>query len=89
MRRTVQKALDAALCFLHSPAMRTHRQIIDDAGGYQALSAKIGEPASRVRFWHRRSSIPAEAWKACADRAVCSLDELAEAAATRPQTEAA
>lgn len=69
------------MCFLHSAAMRTHKQIIADAGGYQAVASKIGEPPARVRFWHRRSSIPAEAWKACADKRICTLRELADAAA--------
>lgn len=69
--------------------MRTHQQIIIDAGGYQAVASKLGEPAGRVRFWHRRSSIPAEAWKVCAEKRICTLRELAEAAAARAMSEAA
>lgn len=64
--------------------MRDHRQIIDDAGGKAALVNLLAPTAdiapSRVRFWHRRNSIPAE-WWACLDRSgVASLSELAKAA---------
>lgn len=68
--------------------MRTHSKIIDDAGGYQAVAAKLSEPVARVRFWQRRDSIPAEAWKKFSDKRVASLKELAEAAATRQRTAA-
>lgn len=63
--------------------MRTHTQIIDDAGGYQKVAERIGEPATRVRFWARRDSIPAEVWKRVADKRVASLTELASAAEAR------
>lgn len=58
--------------------MRTHLQIISDAGGYRALAKKLGLPAERVRFWERRKSIPADQWAAVAASKVASLKELAE-----------
>jgi hypothetical protein len=61
--------------------MRTHRDIIEAAGGYQLFAAKLALPAERVRFWHRRNSIPAEAWLAISSRRLCSLKELALAVA--------
>lgn len=61
--------------------MRTHLQIIADAGGYRALAEKLGEAPNRVRFWVRRESIPHNKWKAVADARVATLEELATAAA--------
>ena len=61
--------------------MRTHLQIIADAGGYRALADKLGEAPNRVRFWVRRESIPHNKWKAVADARVATLEELATAAA--------
>jgi hypothetical protein len=68
---------------VHILIMRTHEQIILDAGGYKALADKIGQPQSRVRFWQRRGSIPPAAWPALAERRVAGLRELAEAAAAK------
>lgn len=63
--------------------MRSHDQIITEAGGYKALAGKIGEPESRVRFWVRRQSIPPEAWLKIAKAEAASLEELAAAAEAR------
>lgn len=62
--------------------MRTHKQIIDAAGGYQLFAAKLAISAERVRFWHRRNSIPAEAWLSISNRRLGSLKELATAVAS-------
>jgi hypothetical protein len=69
--------------------MRTHLQIIIDSGGYKGLAEKIGQPASRVRFWQRREAIPPELWKAVADAGIASLEELATAAAERREGQGA
>lgn len=69
---------------MHSPrAMRTHLQIIADAGGYKAAAQKLGQPAERVRFWERRKAIPPEQWKLVAGAGLATLEELAEAAARK------
>lgn len=69
--------------------MRTHVQIIEDAGGYQKLASHLDQPTERVRFWRRRQAIPPEQWKAVADKGLATLDELAEAAAERARGAAA
>lgn len=61
--------------------MRTHLQIIQDEGGYQAVATKVDRPKSQVRFWERRGTLPPEHWKAIADAGIATLEELAEAAA--------
>lgn len=63
--------------------MRTHFQIIEAAGGYRALAEAIGQPPERARFWRRRKAIPPEQWKAVAEAGIATLEELAEAAATK------
>lgn len=65
--------------------MRTHLQIIADAGGYRALADKLGEAPNRARFWERRQSIPPNKWKAVSDAGLATLEELALAAATPRQ----
>lgn len=67
--------------------MRTHAQIIADAGGYQAAASKI-DPSDnllpgRVRFWMRRNSIPPERWNAVVAAGLTSLAELADASAAK------
>ncbi len=63
--------------------MRTHIQIIKDAGGYQAMAAALGLDNERVRFWERRESIPLESWRAIAGADLATMDELLEAAEAR------
>lgn len=67
--------------------MRTHKQIIVDAGGYQIAASKIDATDNllpgRVRFWMRRDSIPAERWSMVAASGLTTLEELAAAAAAR------
>lgn len=60
--------------------MRSHEQIIRDAGGYKALADKLGLPRERVRFWQRRKSIPVGSWQDCASRRIASMTELHGAA---------
>lgn len=60
--------------------MRTHLQIISDAGGYRKLADHLGLAAERVRFWERRRSIPLESWRAVEEAGVATRDELFDAA---------
>ena len=66
--------------------MRTHAKIIEDGGGYQAVASKVPNTiAARVRFWAKRSSIPPEFWTGFVGAGLCSLEELAAAAAANPR----
>lgn len=56
--------------------MRTHYQIIIDAGGYKLLAGKIGVPRERARFWVRRKAIPREHWHAIVESGAASFEEL-------------
>lgn len=66
--------------------MRTHLQIIADAGGYQGLAKALDLPAERVRFWKRRESIPMEEWPAVEAAGIASHAELFGAALARKTT---
>jgi hypothetical protein len=74
------------MCIRHSITMRTHRQIIAEAGGYQAFAAKIdaGNDVLKrnARFWERRNSIPHEQWPALIAAGLATLDELSPELAT-------
>lgn len=61
--------------------MRTHSQIIDDAGGHKALAEKLsaaGESLTpeQTRFWVLRKSIPADKWRAVERAGIANVDEL-------------
>lgn len=56
--------------------MRTHIQIITDAGGYKELAAKLSLPTERTRFWQMRKSIPLDAWRLVSTANLATLDEL-------------
>lgn len=56
--------------------MRTHLQIISDAGGYQAIAATLGLPAERTRFWVKREAIPQDQWPPVIRAGLATLDEL-------------
>lgn len=71
--------------------MRTHAQIIKDAGRgkLRAVLAREGFPVAEptIRSWERRpddgGSIPSSYWSALAKSRVATLSELAAHAATR------
>jgi hypothetical protein len=65
--------------------MRTHAEIIADAGGWKALREKLGLKSDdyKVKFWFFRNSIPAEYWKAVTDLNLTTVEELALAAHRR------
>lgn len=76
--------IDAMLCVMHIfEPMRTHLQIIMDAGGYRDFAVKVQQPSSRIRFWERRGAIPAEWWSAVSTAGLATLEELATAAAAK------
>jgi hypothetical protein len=65
--------------------MRTHAEIIQDAGGWRAVRDKLGLPVDdyKCKFWFFRDSIPAEWFKAVSDLGLSNLEELALAAHRR------
>jgi hypothetical protein len=42
--------------------MRTHSQILDELGGFEAVAFKLRLPPTTVLSWHQRDSIPARRW---------------------------
>jgi len=67
--------------------MRTHKQIIDDAGGAGAFHDKLGLDGKihTVRSWAQRNSIPADHWPDVVRLRLASLKELTEAKPPRKQ----
>jgi hypothetical protein len=65
--------------------MRTHAEILRDAGGWRAVRDALGMAAddAKVKFWFFRDSIPCDYWKALADLKLTSAEELALAAHRR------
>ena len=65
--------------------MRTHAEIIRDAGGWRDLRDRLGLDIenAKVKFWFFRDSIPCEYWKALADMNLTTVEELALAAHRR------
>lgn len=61
--------------------MRTHEEIIKEAGGYKALAKTLAPDdevlMKRARFWERRKAIPRDQWPAIISAGVATLDELA------------
>lgn len=64
--------------------MRTHSQIIKDAGGVSAFAKSINIDANTAKAWPRLDSIPARYWEAVVLAELATLTELARAAALRP-----
>lgn len=60
--------------------MRTHSQILKDAGGYQAVAESLCLPKDRVRFWERRKRIPPAEWRRVSAAELATLEELASSA---------
>lgn len=63
--------------------MRTHSDIIRDAGGARAVHDLLGliDKIHTVRSWVQRDSIPPEYWSRLAALGVATTDELAAAVA--------
>ena len=68
--------------------MRTHQQVITEAGGAHVVALLINESVvgeaellrKRVWAWFRGDSIPGEYWALMADKGLATVIELAEAA---------
>lgn len=72
------------MCYRHTAgAMRTHKQIITDAGGYKQLAVTTGQAEGRARFWERRESIPPDVWPVMIEKGLTTLEELSAAHAQR------
>lgn len=63
--------------------MRTHRDIIEGAGGPSAIAKATGAEPGTAKQWKRLDSIPAAYWAAIDASGIATLRELAEAAANR------
>lgn len=63
--------------------MRTHQKIIEDAGGPSAIAKVTGAEPGTAKQWKRLDSIPAPYWAAINEAKLATLEELADAAATR------
>jgi hypothetical protein len=59
--------------------VRTHSEIIEDAGGWRLVRDGLKMPAddAKVKFWFFRDSIPGEWWVAMANAFDTTVDELA------------
>lgn len=69
--------------------MRTHAQIVREAGSVEEVALWRKVSVNTVRSWMQRDSLPAEHWAAFAREGKADLTELANAAASRRQSEAA
>jgi len=67
---------------MHNSGMRTHTQIVRDAGE-EVIASDTGAPVLTVRSWAQRNSIPAKEWAALIAKKRCTADELIKAAAAR------
>ncbi len=63
----------------------SHRDIIERGGGPAAFGRAIEPPveANTTKQWKRLDSIPKEYWRGIADAKLATLDELADAAASK------
>lgn len=66
----------------------THAQIVARKAD-PIVAEAVGAKLHQVRDWRLRNSIPSDHWKAFADAGLATLDELAEAAASRRGDQAA
>lgn len=64
-------------------AMRTHRQIIEEAGGPAGIARAAKADRGRAKQWARNDSIPGPYWALIAAAGLASLEELAGAAAAK------
>lgn len=59
--------------------MRTHAEIIRDAGGWRVVRDRLGlhEENTIPKFWWHRDSIPCDYWTALAELKLTTVEELA------------
>lgn len=60
--------------------MRSHAQIIIDAGGPSSVAREVSALPGTVKQWRRNDSIPAPYWQAVSAKGLATLEELAKAA---------
>lgn len=65
---------------MHNTGMRTHTDIIKDAGA-EVLTDLTGSPITTVRSWAHRNSIPADHWLVLVSEGHCTAEELMRGAA--------
>lgn len=82
MHSVTQKALAFGKRIMHNIAMRSHTEIIRQAGEDAVVAATLA-PLNTVRSWAQRDSIPAPQWAALVSAGHCTADELIAAAARR------
>ena len=70
---------------MHHCVMRTHAEIVAQAGSTEEVALARGVSTHTVRSWVQRDSIPAEHWAAFASDGKATLAELAEYAASNPR----
>lgn len=78
----MQKALAFGIRIMHNSGMRSHSQIVRDAGP-ATVAALTGKPIHTVRSWAQRDSIPAEYWALLVSDQHCTAAELMLAAASK------
>ena len=67
--------------------MRTHSQIIEDAGGPTSVAKVTSAEPGTVKQWKRLDSIPGRYWIDLAAAGLSTMDELGLAAKTRASTQ--
>jgi hypothetical protein len=73
-----------------APVMRSHRDIIRDAGGALKVHRRLPNvKLETVKSWSVRNRIPCDYWRALIDCEFCSADELVTAVAVRRERRAA
>lgn len=63
--------------------MRSHEDIIADAGGPAALGRKVGADPNTAKKWKQNGSIPSAYWAEISRQEIATLEELAAGAETR------
>lgn len=66
-------------------AMRTHSDILRDAGTVEEIATRRGVSVPTVRSWIQRDSIPSEYWADFANENCGTLEELAAAEKARAE----
>lgn len=67
--------------------MRTHQQIIKDAGGPTSVAKVANAEPGTVKQWRRLDSIPGRYWVDLAAAGLATMDELGQAAKAKAQTQ--
>lgn len=60
--------------------MRTHQDIISDAGGVAKLADTLALDPNTVKAWRKGSSIPGRYWAEIEDAGIATVRELADSA---------